>query len=350
MVKYTELITELDKNRIEFRTDEMLAPYSTFKIGGPADILAKAKSREELIKLIELAVKTNTPYTILGWASNVLIKDKGIRGLVIKNVANAIDILEPGKVHVQIDNSTKIEPRLDEIDTEKFYSFEDLSYDESSAPKVRVRIESGASLPSSIMNLIRNGITGLQWFGGIPGTFGGAVYNNIHGGSHFLSEYIDTVEALDPTTLNTRHYTGDECNFGYDYSRFHDSKEVILSAVFNLFRGDAQKAKQVYIEWTKRKRVQPQKSAGCVWQNITEEQRKQLGLESTSWGYIIDQVLQLKGKRIGGAIISPKHAAFIENIGQAKAADVVALMDLIRKEAKAKLGIEPKPEIFLIGE
>lgn len=350
MNDYSNLVQELDKKNIEYKLNEILAPYTTYKIGGPADIFVTAKTRNELVELIRLASTNSTPYTVIGWGSNILIKDKGIRGLVIKNEINNVEILQNEGEAKKLENNNQVEPRLDEVDTTNFYTFEDLDYEETDKPTIQVRVESGAYLPSTIMNLIRNGITGLQWFGGIPGTFGGAVYNNIHGGSHFLSEFIDSVEALDPESLEVINYSREECHFGYDYSRFHDSSEIILSVVLNLHKGDADKAKNVYIEWTRRKKVQPQKSAGCVWQNITEEQRTELGIESSSWGYIIDKVLQLKGKRIGNAVISPKHAAFIENLGGAKAQDVIDLMELIKSEAKSKLKIEPKPEIFIIGE
>jgi UDP-N-acetylmuramate dehydrogenase len=158
------------------------------------------------------------------------------------------------------------------------------------------------------------------------------------------------VTVLDPITLKKKVLAGGECNFKYDYSRFHKTKEIILSAELNLYKGDSKRAKDVFVEWTRRKKVQPQISAGCVFQNISRSDMLRLKLESSSWGYIIDKILDLKGRQIGGAKISAKHAAFIENAGNASAQDVLDLMDLIRKTAKDKLGIEPVPEIFVIGE
>ncbi|MBD3280500.1 hypothetical protein GF389_03175 [Candidatus Dojkabacteria bacterium] len=345
-----KLKTKLTELGIEFKENEPLAPYTTFKIGGPAEIFCELKNSDQLKVAIKLAVELEIPYTILGWGSNVLINDKGIRGLVVKNSAGNIKILDENKAKSElIRDIQKPEPRLDEIQTDVLYTFDDLDYDESNAPIVKVNIESGAPLPSTIMNLIRNGITGLQWFGGIPGTIGGGVYNNIHGGTHYLSEYIDRVEVLDTKSLKTRWLSNEECKFDYDYSIFHGKNDLILSADFNLRKGDAEKAKQVYIEWTRRKKKQPQKSAGCVWQNISNQKKEELGLESTSWGYIIDRVLNLKGKQIGGAKISEAHAAFIENVGGARAKDVLDLMDLIKTKSKEKIGIEPVSEIVLLG-
>lgn len=340
---------ELKQNKIEYKENEPLAKYTTLKIGGPADILVEVEDNETLIDLLRVAYKLGIPVTMLGWGSNVLIGDKGIRGLVIRNKADNIEILGESATTIK-DNEPEFNARLDEVDKDKYYTFEDLDFDDSHLPVIQVKIDAGANLPSATMNLIRKGISGLQWFGGIPGTFGGAIYNNIHGGTHYLSEYIESVRVLNLQEDMIKTYTKEECKFDYDYSIFHDNKEIILEAIFNLRKGESEKAKEVYIEWTRRKKKQPQKSAGCMWQNISEEQKNSLELESTSWGYIIDKVLNLKGTQIGGAKISDKHAAFIENVGEATAKDVVDLMELIKSQAQKKLGIEPKAEIFKLGD
>jgi len=341
------LQNKLNEYNINFEVNKPLKGFTTYKIGGPADIFAVATSKQSLIQLITAAKETDTPFTVIGWGSNVLITDKGIRGLVIKNNANRIDVLDE---QTKSPTATKVEARLTQVEKNTYYNFDDLDYSEQGSTKVKVVIESGASLPLSIMNLIRQGITGLQWFGGIPGTIGGAVYNNIHGGNHFISEYIESVEVLNPKTLKIEVISNKDCKFGYDESRFHTSGEIILSANLVLNRGDAERAKETYTEWTRRKKKQPQISAGCMWKNISETQRKKLNLESTSWGYIIDKVLHLKGKKIGGAQISNQHAAFIENIDNAKAEDVIALMEAVTEASTSKLGIAPETEIFIIGE
>ena len=330
---------QLDDLGIQYKEAVSLAPFSTFKIGGPADILVEASSIDELVSIVKAAKEHDVPLTMLGWGSNVLISDKGIRGVVLRNRAEKITITDgkrddesAGKNQNKSETEgTNEKARLDQLEPEKYYSFKDLDYDESSSPIAMVKIEYGAGLPVTIARLIRNGLTGLQWFGGIPGTIGGAIYNNIHGGSHFIAEYIDSVEIFDPQSAAIKEIKAKDCEFGYDYSRFHKSGEIILSALFKLYKGDPDKAKYVYQEWTRRKSLQPQKSAGCVWKNLSEKERERLGLESGGWGYIIDKILNLKGKRSGDAIISTKHAAFIENTGHAKAKDVINLMDLIKK-------------------
>ena len=262
MENLNNLKKKLKALEIDFKESEPLAPYTTFKIGGPADIFSEVKNTTDLKEVVKLAIELDVPYTILGWGSNVLVSDKGIRGLVIKNSAGNIKVQsENGEERNTIENSTLPEPRLDEVNTEELYTFQDLDYDESTKQIVKVNIEAGASLPSTIMNLIRNGITGLQWFGGIPGTIGGGIFNNIHGGTHYLAEYIDRVEIMDRETLETKWLSSEECQFDYDYSIFHETKALILSADFNLRKGDTEKAKQVYVEWTRRKKKQPQKSA-----------------------------------------------------------------------------------------
>ena len=191
-------------------------------------------------------------------------------------------------------------------------------------------------------------MTGLQWFSGIPGTIGGAVFNNIHGGSHFMEEYIDEAEVLtqDGQVKTISH---EQMNFDYDYSRFHNSGEVILTVKLCLYKGDEEKAKKASVLWATKKKLQPHNTAGCCFQNVLPAEQKKLKLASNSWGFIIDKILGLKGKRIGGAEISPKHAAFIENRGGATAADVLGLFELIYSSAKEKLGITPKPELIFLG-
>ena len=138
-------------------------------------------------------------------------------------------------------------------------------------------------------------------------------------------------------------------NFDYDSSYFHKTKDVILEVKLKLFKGDKQKALNAAVSWAQKKRLQPYNSAGCCFKNITAMEMEKLNLLSSGWGYIIDKVLSLKGIKAGGAMISPRHAAFIENTGDAKASDVLDLFDLIYSSSKKKLGITPKTEIFLLG-
>ena len=346
-------MTQIDiKNFKGIKKDQSLARYTTLKVGGKADLLYIAKDKKKLEEIIRLATQSEIPITILGWGSNVLISDRGIRGLVIINRINKIKILddeEGGKDIELIEKEEETLARLDQIQSEIYGNFTDLDYNESHLPTSLVYVESGASLPLTIYKTIKADLTGLQWFAGIPGTIGGAIYNNIHGGTHFFEEIIDSVEILDRKSLKTKILTKDKLQAGYDQTIFHKTKDFILSAKLRLYHGDSEKAMYVFKEWKKRKSFQPQNSPGCVWQNLSQKEKEQLNLPTSSVGYIIDKILNLKGTSRNGALISPKHAAFIENTGSAKASDILYLMKLIYNQAKKRLGISLKPEIFLLG-
>lgn len=346
MNNLNKLKEELDKINSSGKLNEPLAKYTTWKIGGPADIFFQANSIEELIQAVTKANELQIPFTILGWGSNVLISDRGIRGLVIKNASREVEI--KGRSEIDFISINEIEARLSAVDKEKYYNFEDLDFDESHYPPIHLIVASGVYLPYLINSTIEKGITGLQWFAGIPGTVGGAVYNNIHGGTRFFSEVVESVNVLTENgefkTLNKN-----ELDFDYDYSIFHKNKNVILSVNLILREGDKERARNTSVAWATRKRLQPANSAGCCFQNIEKSTQIDLKLESNSWGYIIDKILGLKGKVIGKAKISEKHAAFIETQPGASSEDVMGLFELIYQTSKKELGITPRTEIFFLG-
>lgn len=255
---------------MNFKSNEILAPYTTFKIGGPAEYFYEAKTQIQLIEVIKEAKKQNLKYRILGHGSNVLIADAGIKGLVIKNSTSQIKLL----------------------------------------PNYQVELDSGVFLPKAIFSLINQGLTGLEVFSGIPATVGGATAVKMHGVGANWEDFIIKV------------------------NRYED---IIISVVLQLQTNDPiqalAKAKEIQLA----KSHQPQISSGCIWKN--------LDLQST--GEIIDKKLHLKGKQIGQAVISPKHANFIENLGDATSDDVLALINLTRNLAKEKLNLDLQLEIEL---
>lgn len=338
-------------SHLTFRTQVPLAPFTTVKIGGPAEVFLEVKSTQDFIEVVHFCRREKIPITIIGWGANTLIADAGINGLVIKNSAQETQILdEPTSESDAQRKQSTTTPRwqADNSRENLTYEFGDLDYDESGEPKVRVEMAAGVSLPMAINTLINQGITGLQWYARIPASIGGAIYNNIHGGTHFVEEVIESVEVIDQDG-ELKTLPKSELEFAYDFSRFHHSQEIIVSANFQLYRGDVNKARHVAQEWALRKKVQPATSLGCVYQNISDEDKVRLGYPTTSVGYIVDQVLGLKGFRIGDAIISEKHAAFIENVGHATAADYLSLIKKVITETKAKTGLQLKPEIFFLG-
>jgi UDP-N-acetylmuramate dehydrogenase len=305
-------------------------------------MLAVTKTKEQLIKVIQYCLKNSVKYTILGKGSNVLISDKGVKDLVIINEYSGIETLSKMS---QSNNIKTINPtpRVNVKD------YSDLDYLEEDLEKIAVNIASGTILSYSINHLISKGITGLQWFAGIPGTIGGALFNNIHGGTHFFSEFILSALVIDEKG-ELIELTKDQMKFDYDESIFHSKKFIIIEVKLLLNLGDAKKALKASQAWVKKKaETQPFNSGGCCFKNLSNDEKESKSLISNSWGYIIDNLLHLKGTQIGDAIISNKHGAFIENIGEAKATDVLELMRIIYNKAKESLKITPKTEIIFIG-
>lgn len=343
------LSQKLDLENLKF--DESLSSYTTIGIGGPAKYLFIAKSKENLSQAIQTAVKLNLPYYILGNGSNILISDKGFDGLVIINMSDSIKILMDNiNTSAQVPASISAKPRLEQPEGDKFYSFADLDYDETEAPSVLVELDSGVRLQAAIYKLISQGITGLQWFAGIPGTIGGATFINAHGGNKFFGNLVAWVNLVDKEGKIRKEEKG-YFKFNYDYSILKETRETILSVVLELKRGDRDRALKVAQEWAKRKSLQPQKSLGSTFENIAPEDKEKLGYPTTSTGYIIDKILGFRGtKQIGGAIVSPKTANFIENLGNAKASDVKQIIMDIKQAAKDKIGINLVEEIQYLGD
>lgn len=291
-----------------FIKNEPLKKHTTFKVGGPAQYFYEAKTIDDLVKTIVYARTQAIPFLILGAGSNILISDQGITGLIIKNQTQQIKVLSHGQVE----------------------------------------IDSGVRLPLAIFSLLNQNLVGLEHFVGIPGTVGGATYMNIHGGDKFWADYLVSVKILDQDN-QIRVVGQDYFNFKYDYSSLHDNHHIVLSEVLQLKDQSSQNTKLKVLEKLKVKSHHPQKSAGCIFQNLNSIQQKRLNLPTASIGYLMDKVLKIKGTKIGQAIISPKHAGFIENLGEAKAKDIIKLIDFMKTKAKEKLDLDLKLEIQILG-
>ena len=354
MENLQKLIAQLNPEHVKL--NEPLSKHTTLKIGGPADIFFTPSSTDELVNAVKAAKSLKVPVTMLGWGANVLIADKGIRGLVIRNNSKNIEILgQTNSIETQENtDDTEVIARwassTEEQGARKMYEFKDLNYDESDKPIVQVKMDSGVDLPFAINHLISKGITGLQWYSKIPGTIGGGIYNNIHGGTHFFNEILESVTILDEQN-NIKTLNKSELGLGYDQSRFHNSKEIILSGLFNLRAGDKEKAQFTTIEWARRKGVlQPPISCGSVFQTLPNEEVQKRGYPTGSAGYVVEHLLKMTGFHIGDAWISEKHHNFIENKGTATAADYLSVINEIKTRAKKELDLDLKLEIFLLGE
>jgi UDP-N-acetylmuramate dehydrogenase len=291
--------------------DAPLAPFTTFKIGGPADLLFEADTAEALATAILTARRAEVPYFVLGLGANVLIADKGYRGIVIRNAAG-------------------------------HFRFEDDG---------RLWVESGAVMAKLIPEAVRRGWSGLEHYVGIPSTVGGAIWQNLHFLSPaperertmFISEVFESADILTEES-ERRIVDVDYMGFGYDDTILHHRKDFVLSATFRLQRGDPavmhrimqenlswRGARHPWLEW--------HPSAGSIFKKI----------EGVGAGRLVDQC-GLKGYRVGDAQISHMHANIMVNLGQATSADVIALIRHAQTTVREQLGYELEPEIGFIGE
>jgi UDP-N-acetylmuramate dehydrogenase len=247
--------------------DYSLAPYTTLKIGGPAENLVVVTKQSELFSQLKyLHLHPEIPYTILGRGSNVLISDSGLPGLTIINQAAQIKIspkITPGTP------LTVTYTQRNENEPEKYLDFTKIDYDESNLPSQTVTLQAGTPLPYAISYLLTQGLTGLQWFAYIPGTIGGAIYQNAHGGKYHFSDFLESIKVFNLKTGKTEIYKKKDLSWKYETSFFQQNPHlIILSAHLRLFKGDTELAKQVMAAWIAQKaKVQPLNSAGSVFAN-----------------------------------------------------------------------------------
>lgn len=343
--KYKDFSKKIGEENILF--DEPMARYTTVGIGGPADMLVVANNSRDLESLIKAAQEFEVPVTVFGGGSNILVADEGIRGLVV--IARGGDYEIQGKREVKKSKDDSPDARWGLDGQTARYLFEDLDYDETDLDTVRVVVDAGINVQQFMYNVFDEGLTGLQWYSGIPGTFGGGVFNNVHGGTHFISEVVNFVEVLTPRG-ETRRYKVDEINPDYNWTIFHENNDYILRVGLDLYLGDPKKAKYVADEWRARKhKVQPQKSTGCVFANISSELKEEMGFPTTSVGYIIERELCMTDFRLGNVLISPKHHNFIVADGEACASDYVKIIKEITQRAKEEFDIDLVCEIMFHG-
>jgi len=331
--------------------NQSLSTYTTLRLGGNTELFAIASKQSELFDLLKfLHQHPELPFTILGSGSNVVISDTGLPGLTIVNKATKIDI-HP-RIH-EPDSTFKVTyAQRNENEPQKYLDFTKLDYDESGLPYQEVTIQAGTSLPFAITQLITAGLTGLQWFAYIPGTIGGAIVHNIHGGSYHISDYVKSVTVFDLNTKKTVTYQKTDLNWQYETSFFLNNPHlIIVSVILNLFHGDTNQAKSVRDAWIAQKiKVQPINSPGSTFQNPSIEICQKIWGEQKSAGWIIDHELNLKGYSIGDAQISLQHSNFFINTGHATATDYKKLVDYVQNTVKTKFGFDLIPEIKFLGD
>jgi UDP-N-acetylmuramate dehydrogenase len=307
---FRALATRLGAERIE--RDVPLAPMTTFRIGGPAELLYRARTPDELVLALQAVRELGVPHFLLGKGANILVGDGGFRGLVIRVEVDGIDFL---------DDTT-------------------------------VRAGAGVeTFPNLIDATVARGLGGLHHFVGIPSTVGGALWQNLHFLSPaperertvFIEEVLESADLF--TEDGERKTVGvDYFEFGYDESVLHHRDDVVLSATFKLEPTPLDELRRVMrdnLEWRDDRHpdlwLYP--CAGSIFQKI----------EGIGAGRLIDEC-GLKGHTNGGAGIFHKHANIIVNFGGATAAEVRALIDLIQNTVSREKGYDLVPEIAFVGE
>ena len=299
----------LDRRRL--KNNEPLGAYTTFRIGGPADLFYDATSTDDLAAAVTAARELGIEYFVLGLGANILVGDKGFRGLVIRNTSSHLKFSDDG----------------------------------------RLWVESGAVMAKLIPQAVERGWSGLEHYVGIPSTVGGAVWQNLHFLSPaperertmFIAEVFETAELLTESG-ERRTVDRDYMKFGYDTSTLHKQRDVALAVTFKLDPGDKavmHRIMQENLSWRGGKHpwLEYHPSAGSIFKKI----------EGVGAGRLIDQV-GLKGFRHGDAQISHIHANIMVNLGKATAKEVRELISTAQSKVAEKFGQHLEPEIGFIGE
>ncbi|MBI5352155.1 MAG: UDP-N-acetylmuramate dehydrogenase [Chloroflexi bacterium] len=280
-----------------------LAPYTSARIGGLADIFIMVKSATELMDVMKVIWKQGAPYTILGGGSNVLVSDKGVRGVVVLNRAKEV-------------------------------RFE-------SGDQPTVWCEAGVVFSNLANRCASKGLSGLEWAATVPGTVGGAVYGNAGAFGSDMSESLIWADVL--TKNGTEKFTVEQMKYGYRTSilKSGDGKTIVLSAMLRLKNANADEVSAKITEFSERRKSTqpPGASMGSMFKNPAGDHA----------GRLIEAA-DLKGKRIGNAEISTLHGNFFINHGETKAEDVRALIRLAQETVAKKFNVNLELEVELIGD
>jgi len=285
------------KGRVLF--EEPLAGYTSWGIGGPAQVLVFPQGLDDLKKIYQFATQEKIPWLVLGSGTNILVKDEGVAGIVI-NLSHGFN----------------------KIYTKGNY----------------ILAQAGAPLSKVIKAAYEKGLGGLEALAGIPGTLGGAIYMNAGTTCGDMAQVVEEIKILDQGGI--RSLSKLEIGFGYRHTSLPEGSIILEAKLALTPRPKAQiKAQQEHM-LAQRKMTQPQgvQSAGCVFKNPA--------------GFVAGQLIEevgLAGKRIGDAQVSPQHANFIINQGRATAAQVLQLMQLICEQVWAHKGIRLEPEVQIVG-
>ncbi len=297
---YSRLCDILSVDQIKL--NEEMKHHTSFHIGGPADALVMPRSITDICKTITFCRKNNLAFIFLGQGSNVLVRDKGIRGIVIK-IGNGLNRLS--------------------VAGQEIYA------------------EAGITLSDLAIEAAEHNLSGLEFAEGIPGSLGGAVVMNAGAYNGEMKDIVQEVLAID-TAGNFKTFTREQMKFEYRSSIFQEGSYIVLAARLHLVMGNKEEILKTMQEFARRRsEKQPLEhpSAGSTFRRPD--------------GFYVGPIIEglgLKGFSIGGAEVSSKHAGFIINKGNATAEDVINLIAYIQKKAREKHGVELMPEIKILGE
>ena len=286
---------------LTIKANEPLSNYTYTKTGGPADLLVFPRSVEEVQRVLAAVKQENLPLTVLGNASNLIVKDGGIRGLVMI-LTDMQELVVEGN---------------------------------------QLKAASGAALIEASRQAAAAWLTGLEFACGIPGSIGGAIYMNAGAYGGEVKDVISQVQTM-TRDGQLKTYAGADCDFSYRHSRFQEGDEVILGVTFDLAPGDQSAIDSKVAELTHlRQSKQPLEypSCGSVFKRPE--------------GYFAGKLIQdagLQGYQVGGAQVSTKHAGFIVNVDHATATDYLEVIEHIRLVVWARTGVFMEPEVRIIGE
>ncbi len=285
----------------DVRLDEPMSEHTSFKVGGPADVLALPETKEQLLHAVQTLAAIGCPMFIMGRGTNLLVRSGGIRGAVIKLADNFSGVTVQGEY---------------------------------------VTAQSGTALSALIRSAMGKGLGGAAFLAGIPGTLGGAVTMNAGAYGGEISEVVDEVYLV--SRVGEITLRNEEMRFGYRRSVLSDYPMIVTGARLNLQRVPAKETKQEVAELAERRREkQPLEypSAGSTF-------KRPPGCYA---GTMIDQA-GLKGVSVGGAQVSEKHAGFIINTGNATPEDILNLIALVQQRVLAAHGVKLEPEVRIVGE
>ncbi|MCP3982566.1 MAG: UDP-N-acetylmuramate dehydrogenase [bacterium] len=282
-----------DGFRGEIEREACLAPYTTWRIGGPAELLVSPADAEDVARALRWASDAGVGWRVLGNGSNLLVADSGVRGVVLR-IRRCLD-------RVEHDGA------------------------------LRIDAGAGAFFPAVARRAAREGLAGIEFGAGIPGTIGGAIVMNAGWHEYEIGNWVERVTFADE--LGAVHeLQGEECAFGYRSSRFHRQRGIVLGALLRLERGDAveiEKRLDAFAESRKANQPTGLPSCGSVF----------IQPPGDFAGRLIDEA-GLKGRRVGAIEVSPKHANFFVNLGGGTAADVLRLVERVEAAVRDAFGVE----------